>query len=89
MKSVTTKRFRKCLEHLPKRIQKQAIENYKLWKKDQEHPSLHFKKISDKSIFSIRISLGYRALGVIKDSTMIWFWIGSHSDYDNLISGRN
>jgi len=88
MTSVTTKRFRKCFENLPKRIQDQARGNYKIWKKDIEHPSLHFKKISDKSIFSVRVSLGYRALGVKKGDTMIWFWIGSHSDYDKLISGK-
>jgi hypothetical protein len=28
----------------------------------------------------------YRALGLREDDTMIWFRIGSHDDYDDLIS---
>jgi len=35
---------------------------------------------------SIRFAgLGYRALGVLEGSTVIWFWIGLHADYDRLI----
>jgi hypothetical protein len=33
----------------------------------------------------VRIGLGYRALGVIEGSAIIWFWIGSHADYDRLV----
>ncbi len=66
MKLVTTKRIKKRFENLPNRIQNQARENYKIWKKDMENPSLHFKKINVRSIYSIRVSLGYRALGAKK-----------------------
>ncbi len=27
-----------------------------------------------------------KALGAIQDGEIVWFWIGSHSDYDHLIS---
>lgn len=51
------------------------------------HPSLHFKKVhSSRPIYSARISLGYRALAVRKDDVLVWFWIGSHSDYEELLS---
>ncbi|MGH9395588.1 MAG: hypothetical protein ACRD18_01885 [Terriglobia bacterium] len=42
--------------------------------------------IQIKPIYSVRISLGWRAIGIRKEDTMIWYWIGSH--YDNLISPR-
>jgi hypothetical protein len=29
--------------------------------------------------------MGYRALGVRRDDTIVWFWIGSHADYDKLL----
>jgi len=30
--------------------------------------------------------MGWRAVGIKKDSqTIVWFWIGSHSEYDNLL----
>jgi hypothetical protein len=32
------------------------------------------------------VGLSHRALGIKEKETMIWFWIGSHEDYDKLIS---
>ena len=32
----------------------------------------------------MRISKDYRAIGVLIDDEIIWFWIGSHSEYDKL-----
>lgn len=37
-------------------------------------------------IYSVRVSKDYRALGIRKDDTVIWFWIGSHAEYDDLLS---
>lgn len=51
------------------------------------HPSLRFKRVhTTKPIYSVRITRGWRALGVREGETMVWFWIGSHADYDLLIS---
>jgi hypothetical protein len=48
---------------------------------------LRFKRVRPtEPIYSVRISQDYRALGVSEDDTMIRFWIGSHADYDDLIS---
>lgn len=86
MKSITTKRFQKCYYSLPLQTQQAAKRTYLLWKNNNMHPSLHFKQIhEEKPIYSVRVSLSYRALGVKKDDTMIWFWIGSHAEYDHLI----
>ena len=40
---------------------------------------------SDPPTYSVRVGIGYRAVGVVDADTVIWFWIGSHSDYDKLI----
>lgn len=86
MDSRTTEEFRKAFDCLSKDIQTKALSKFKLWKNNPNHPSLRFKKIHNtKLIYSIRISIGYRALGVQVDKSIIWFWIGSHSDYDNLL----
>lgn len=37
-------------------------------------------------IYSVRIALGWRAVGVKEGEHMIWFWIGSHAEYDKLIA---
>jgi hypothetical protein len=54
---------------------------------DPGHPSLRFKKIhSELPIYSARISINYRAVGQLDGDTVIWFWVGSHAEYDRLIS---
>ena len=54
---------------------------------DPWHPSLYFKQIhGTEPIYSVRISLGWRAVGVRSGNTVIWYWIGSHADYDKLIA---
>ncbi len=86
MYSVTTERFRKALEKLPFKVRSNAKRAYELWKIDPYHYSLNFKQVHfTKPIYSVRIGLSYRALGVKDDETIIWFWIGSHEDYNNLI----
>ena len=86
MTSNTTDKFWKCYNELPPEIKKKAKRVYETFLKNPDHPSLHFKQIySKRSIYSVRISKSYRALGVIEDKNIIWFWIGSHSDYDKLI----
>jgi hypothetical protein len=39
----------------------------------------------DQPIYSARTGLGWRALGLLKGATVIWFRIGSHSDCDSLV----
>ncbi|GEO07555.1 type II toxin-antitoxin system RelE family toxin [Segetibacter aerophilus] len=87
MNSVTTERFRKAFSNLPKDIQERARKAYTLWKQDNFHPSLHFKQVhKEQAIYSVRVGLSYRALGVKQGETIIWFWIGSHEDYNNLLT---
>jgi hypothetical protein len=33
----------------------------------------------------VRVGLNYRAVGVRDGQDVIWFWIGSHAEYDKLI----
>lgn len=86
MKSVTTNRFKQALQQLPEKIQIKARTTYHLWQENPQHPSLNFKQIhSREPIYSVRIGIGYRALGTVDENTMIWFWIGSHEDYNKMI----
>jgi hypothetical protein len=85
--SHSTERFRAALKQLPKEIRQNAQEAYRLWQQDPQHPSLHFKRIhSTKPIYSVRVGLGWRAVGVRGGDNMVWYWIGSHADYEKLIS---
>ena len=87
MNSHVTARFRKNFEALPQEIQDKAKVAYKIWTNNPNHPSLHFKQVHHTDpIYSIRVGLYHRALGVKKANTMIWFWIGTHEEYNTLIS---
>jgi mRNA-degrading endonuclease RelE of RelBE toxin-antitoxin system len=87
--SKTTERFRKAFRQLPAHVQEQAREAYRQFQTDPRHPSLQFKQIhAAGSIYSARVGLGYRALAVPEDDVLVWFWIGSHAEYDRLITQR-
>lgn len=85
MKSHITADFLKAYRSLPKEIREQARKAYRLFKENPNHPSLRFKPIH-KTLYSARVTKGYRTLGIRDNDTIIWFWIGSHADYDKLIS---
>ena len=87
MISHTSERFRKAFKALPKSIQRQAKDAYKLFSRDPYYPSLRFKQIhSQKPIYSVRVGLGYRAVGLRNGDEIIWYWVGSHAEYDKLIA---
>lgn len=89
MNSKTTSRFRKCYSVLPGEIKKQAKGSYKLFIKNPYHPSLHFKRVhSHRPIFSVRISMDYRAVGIQQNNEIIWFWIGSQREYEKLLMSQ-
>jgi hypothetical protein len=81
----TTRKFWKCYDALPENVQDTANQCYGLLKVDSSHPSLHFKKIGNKC-WSVRAGLDYRAVGVEVEGGISWFWIGTHAEYDKLIS---
>ncbi|HQV70174.1 MAG TPA: hypothetical protein PLJ62_11570 [Thermoflexales bacterium] len=87
MNSQTTPDFRKRLMALPPDVRQKARQTYKVWQKDPSHPSLHFKRINEnRPLYSVRITLKWRSVGLLKEDTMIWFWIGNHQDYDRLVN---
>jgi hypothetical protein len=80
----TTPRFWDCYNKLPESVRATADKNYELLKADPEHASLHFKKVG--KYWSVRVGVSYRALGVEDDEGIVWFWIGTHAEYDRLIA---
>jgi len=86
MKSQTTKSFWKHYWALPPEIRQRARKAYKLWRDNPAHPSLFFKRVKEgQPVYSVRIGLGYRALGLLKADTVTWFWIGTYDEYDGLL----
>lgn len=87
MRSVTTIRFRKAYDALPEKIKVSARLAYYKWKQNPNGSGLQYKQIhKTQPIYSVRINLSYRALGIKQGNVMVWFWIGSHAEYDKLIA---
>ncbi len=82
MKHRTTQEFRKLYDELPHEIKELANKNFELLKRDPLHPSLRFKKIG--KVWSVRIGNGYRALAFKDKDEFIWFWIGTHEEYNRI-----
>ena len=84
--SKTTAKFRQLLADAPPDVQVKARAVYRLWAENPSHPSLRFKKVHNQlPIYSVRIDLDWRAVGTLRDGTVVWFWIGPHSEYEKLL----
>ena len=59
------------------------IKNFELHKKNPHHPSLHTKKVG--KYWSARVGRKYRTIAVEVERGLLWFWIGTHAGYDNLL----
>jgi hypothetical protein len=38
------------------------------------------------NVWTVDIGLHYRAIGLREEESIIWFWIGSHEDYNTLMN---
>jgi len=83
MKHYTHPKFWQYYNRLPAEVRNLADKNFELLKQNPNHPSLHFKRIG--RFWSVRVGLKYRALAVEGNAGLVWFWIGPHGAYDNLI----
>jgi len=83
MNSVVTVEFVDRLNRRPDSVRRQASRAYALWRADPHHPSLQFKRVSQRQpIYSVRVGLGHRTLGLWEGAAVTWFWIGTHGDDD-------
>ncbi len=83
MRHFASPAFWQAYRKLPAAIRELADKNYALLKENTRHPSLQLKQVD--RYWSVRIGLRYRALAVEVDGGLLWFWIGSHAEYDRLI----
>ena len=86
MKSRTSARFWGLFRRLPLDVQRKAYRAYHLWRAYPSAKGLNFKRVNpEEAIYSVRIGLDYRALGLLEGDTIYWFWIGPHDEYDRIL----
>jgi hypothetical protein len=87
VRSKRTRGFRQLFAALPASVQSEANEAYQRFRADPTHPSLHFKQVQAHSaVYAARVGLHYRALAVRRPQYWLWFWIGTHAEYDKLLA---
>ena len=89
MKSATLPSFWESYASPDQSIKRRAREAFRLWEQNPFHPSLRFKCVNrEQNLWAVRITRGYRAIGVLEGDTITWLWIGHHDDYERFLSGR-
>jgi len=83
MKSRAVASFWQGYNRLPPLVQELAVKQYNLWLANPYHPSVRFKKIGMR--WSARITDDYRAIGIMEDDTVIWFFVGTHAEYNQVL----
>jgi len=84
--SFLTEQFLDLYRTLPEHVREQARQAYALFLQDPHHPSLRFRRVHPtRPIFSARVGIDYRVVGIRDGSDIFWYWIGSHSEYDRLL----
>lgn len=81
----TTSGFWKRYHSLPGKTRDLADKNFAILKENPNHPSIHFKSVG-ATLKSARIGRDYRAIAVERDYGYLWIWIGSHAEYDKMLS---
>ena len=89
MNSRGTRSFWSAFRGLPAEVRHRAREAYADFTRDPAHPSLRFKRVhSTRPIYSVRVTRGYRAIGILEEDTVTWIWIGGHEEYERLLRRR-
>ncbi len=87
MTSATLPSFWDRYRELDQNVRRSTRKAYQLWMENPFHPSLHFKCINrEENIWSVRVNLTYRALGVLDGDIVTWFWIGHHNEYERFFA---
>src|SRR5882724_5939346 len=93
-KNRTTRQFRELFHHLPKHVQELTRGACILFDKGPTHRSFRLHELEDTKkgqhvpgSFSVSITMQYRAIYVIDGGINVWYWIGTHADYDTFTGG--
>ncbi|MYA36446.1 MAG: hypothetical protein F4030_07485 [Gammaproteobacteria bacterium] len=87
MRSFASRSFWNAYRRLPPHVRNQARDSYRFFISNPNHPGLEFKRVSRRRpVYSVRVSIDYRALGVLEQDEIVWFWIGPHHQYDKMLA---
>jgi len=94
-KNYRRREFQQLLDRLPREIRNLALAAFRQFCIDPALTSLRHRALKDTGkgahlagSFSVSINRQYRAIYFVDGDTNVWYWIGSHADYDVFTGGR-
>ena len=74
------------LRQLPADVQEQVVEAYRRFLIDPTARGLRLKQIgANPPTYSARVGISFRAVGAKGKNGIVWYWVGSHADYDQML----
>lgn len=81
--------FRALFNPLPDRVKAAAVSSFERFCNNPMHPSLRLHRLRETrkgrhrpDSFSVSVGSQYRALFFEDGDANLWYWIGTHADYD-------
>lgn len=88
----TTRGFRGQYERLPGHIQALTRAACEIFDRNPSHRSLRHHQLTESGksnalygSFSVCITMQYRAIYVVVGGINVWYWIGTHAEYDRFL----
>jgi hypothetical protein len=89
-RNVRRKSYKDQLSRLPREIRREAAAAFRQFKKTPSHRSLRHHVLKDRGrgrhevgSCSVSINMNYRAVYFVDGDTNVWYWIGTHTEFDD------
>ena len=93
--NVRTRDYRARFALLPPAVQSLALKAFRAFLANPQHPALRHHQLQDNKkgshrpgSFSVSINMQYRAICVVDGNTNVWYWVGTHAEYDQFTGRR-
>jgi hypothetical protein len=80
---------------LPVPYQQAAVAAFQMFLRNPHHPALRPHSLNPTKkgqhwpgSISVSITMGYRAIYVVRNGVNVWYWIGTHADYDKFVGRK-
>jgi hypothetical protein len=94
-RNVRTRSYKERLEALPESVQRLAQAAFRLFQQNPAHPSLRHHELKESTAGrhrqgsrAVNVGYQYRAVYVPDGNDNVWYWIGTHQDYNTLIGSK-
>jgi hypothetical protein len=75
--------FWRLYRTLPPKVREAARSAFQKFLKNPAHPGLQLERLRfDKRAWSVRVTRNHRAVARRYGQDWLWFWIGSHEEFD-------